>query len=167
MNSPSMNIKDSFFDVNGRFGRLSFSASMLLILCTALILFYLPIVVPVLSFWLTDLIHFMFIFSIIPFFIFSIKRLHDLNLSGWLSLIYCIPVVGFIFFLLLMILKGHSENNQYGLVRKTTNKEKISGWIFIVLFPFIILTLIMTPFLFLNLATTYEPTYYPSVNSAN
>ena len=167
MNSPSMNIKDSFFDVNGRFGRLSFSASMLLTLCIAIVLLYLPTFIAILSIRITYLIHLSFLFSIVPFFIFSIKRLHDLNLSGWLSLIYCIPVVGFIFFLLLMILKGHSENNQYGLVRKTTNKEKISGWIFIVLFPFIILTLIMTPFLFLNLATTYEPTYYPSVNSAN
>lgn len=41
-----------------------------------------------------------------------IKRLHDVNLSGWLSLIYCVPFVN-LFFLLFLIFKAPVDPNKY------------------------------------------------------
>ena len=45
-------------------------------------------------------------------FVLTIKRLHDVNLSGWVSLINCVPFVNF-FFLLFLIFKGSVDPNKY------------------------------------------------------
>ena len=42
-----------------------------------------------------------------------IKRLHDINLSGWFSLINLIPVLNFFFFFFLLF-KRPVEPNKYG-----------------------------------------------------
>lgn len=42
------------------------------------------------------------------------KRLHDLGVTGWLSLIAFIPAVSWIFFLTLMVLPSSQETNEYG-----------------------------------------------------
>lgn len=44
----------------------------------------------------------------------SIKRLHDLNQTGWLSLLQLIPVVSFIFGLYLLFADGTRGSNEYG-----------------------------------------------------
>lgn len=44
----------------------------------------------------------------------GIKRLHDLNKTGWLYLIAIIPIVSFFFMLYLWIAKGDAGDNQYG-----------------------------------------------------
>lgn len=44
----------------------------------------------------------------------GIKRLHDLNKSGWLYIIGFIPIVGFFFSLYLIFWKGDTGDNQYG-----------------------------------------------------
>lgn len=47
-----------------------------------------------------------------PFLVFHIKRLHDVNLSGWFSLIALIPFINFLFFLFLLFRKS-VEPNKY------------------------------------------------------
>jgi len=45
--------------------------------------------------------------------IFSIKRLHDINKSGWYIVLCIIPIVN-IWFIYLLLKKGDDENNKYG-----------------------------------------------------
>jgi uncharacterized membrane protein YhaH (DUF805 family) len=42
-----------------------------------------------------------------------VRRLHDLNLSGWAALLYFIPLVGLVLILFLLFKPGH-EPNKYG-----------------------------------------------------
>ena len=48
------------------------------------------------------------------------RRLHDLNLSGWLQLLYIVPVIngfiGIVFFVMFYFIPGTEGDNQYGRV---------------------------------------------------
>ena len=48
------------------------------------------------------------------------RRLHDLNLSGWLQLLYIVPVVNsivnIVFFVMFYFIPGTEGDNQYGRV---------------------------------------------------
>lgn len=44
----------------------------------------------------------------------TVRRLHDINKSGWFFLINFIPIVGPIWFLILMLTKGDADTNNYG-----------------------------------------------------
>ena len=43
-----------------------------------------------------------------------VRRLHDINLSGWLLLIIFIPFIGLITIIYFMCLKGNERNNDFG-----------------------------------------------------
>ena len=49
------------------------------------------------------------------FFIFMIQRLHDLNKSGWLSLLAIVPLVNLFFAFYLIFARGTEGANNYGL----------------------------------------------------
>lgn len=49
-----------------------------------------------------------------PQVIVGIKRCHDRNRSGWFMLINFIPLIGPIWFLIEMLLKGTTGSNQFG-----------------------------------------------------
>lgn len=51
---------------------------------------------------------------VIPYIAVSIRRLHDTNRSGWWFLIGFIPVIGPIWFLVLMVLAGTGGDNRFG-----------------------------------------------------
>lgn len=51
---------------------------------------------------------------LIPGIAVSVRRLHDLNKSGWMILINLIPIIGNIWFLILMVLDSKPGDNQYG-----------------------------------------------------
>ncbi len=42
------------------------------------------------------------------------RRLHDINKSGWLQLLWLIPILGWIFLIYLLAQEGNAEANQYG-----------------------------------------------------
>ena len=44
----------------------------------------------------------------------NVRRLHDLDKSGWWLLVMCIPVVNFFFGLYILFFKGTQGRNQYG-----------------------------------------------------
>lgn len=44
----------------------------------------------------------------------GVKRLHDLDKSGWLLLLCCVPIVGWIFSLYMLFADGTVGPNQYG-----------------------------------------------------
>ena len=66
-------------------------------------------------------------------FIFTIRRLHDRNHTGWLSLLILVPLVNIIMGLYLVFAPGDDRQNSYGAVRETASWEKVLAWIFIVL----------------------------------
>lgn len=53
--------------------------------------------------------------------IFMIKRLHDLNWTGWLSLLTLVPLVNILFGLILIFAPGNAEPNKYGPPPKPEN----------------------------------------------
>jgi uncharacterized membrane protein YhaH (DUF805 family) len=70
--------------------------------------------IPVLKviFWI---VYILFILAVlIPGVTLGIRRLHDINLSGWLMLICLIPVVNVIAVFLLCVIEGNQYDNQYG-----------------------------------------------------
>lgn len=55
-----------------------------------------------------------FIIGYIGLTIQSIKRLHDLNMSGWWSIANFLPYINVVFFILISILPGNMNENKYG-----------------------------------------------------
>ncbi len=51
---------------------------------------------------------------IIPGLAVSVRRLHDINKSGWMILVVLIPVIGAIWLLVLYVMEGTPGENQYG-----------------------------------------------------
>jgi uncharacterized membrane protein YhaH (DUF805 family) len=43
-----------------------------------------------------------------------VKRLHDLNKSGWWALLFFVPFVNVVFLFYLFLAKGQAKDNQYG-----------------------------------------------------
>lgn len=44
----------------------------------------------------------------------AVRRLHDVNKSGWFILINLLPVIGFFWYLIVMCKAGDEGSNQYG-----------------------------------------------------
>ena len=59
--------------------------------------------------------------------VFTIRRLHDLNLSGWLFLLLYVPVIGSLFWLYTALAKGTEGRNSYGFPRDTLLWEGLFG----------------------------------------
>ncbi|OTG99908.1 MULTISPECIES: DUF805 domain-containing protein [Acinetobacter] len=78
-------------------------------------------------------------------FIFAVRRLHDRNHSGWLSLLMLVPLVNIGMALYLTFAKGDAYANQFGLPRVTRTWEKVLGWIYVLIFPIGILAAIAIP----------------------
>jgi uncharacterized membrane protein YhaH (DUF805 family) len=55
-----------------------------------------------------------FLLFLIPYLSASVRRLHDHDKSGWLFLLTFIPLVGWIFFLIMMLTPGTRGENGYG-----------------------------------------------------
>jgi len=51
---------------------------------------------------------------VVPSLAVSVRRLHDIGISGWLFLIILIPVVGPLILLVMMALEGNPGPNKYG-----------------------------------------------------
>jgi hypothetical protein len=78
-------------------------------------------------------------------FIFTIRRLHDRNHTGWLSLLMLVPLVNLFLILYLFFARGDEGINNYGLPRATATWEKVLGWLYILIVPLGILTAIAVP----------------------
>lgn len=51
--------------------------------------------------------------TLIPGITVMVRRLHDTNRSGWWFFINLIPLIGFIWFVILLLLGSKNENNKY------------------------------------------------------
>lgn len=52
--------------------------------------------------------------TLLPSLAVGARRLHDINKSGWLQLIWIIPILGWIYMIYLLVQKGDAGDNQYG-----------------------------------------------------
>jgi len=78
------------------------------------IIFFILTRIPVLRvlFWI---VYILFVLAIlIPSIALGIRRLHDINLIGWLLLLCLIPVVNVIVVFMLCVIEGNPNDNQYG-----------------------------------------------------
>ena len=66
--------------------------------------------------------------------IYLIRRLHDLNQSGWMSLMLMIPVLNLFLMLYVLMASGTPQINRYGAVQRTATWEKCCAWLLILLF---------------------------------
>jgi len=63
----------------------------------------------------------------------AVKRLHDINLSGWFALLTLVPVVGMFFAFYMMLRPGKDEVNRFGAASVTKGWEKVVGGIYVAL----------------------------------
>lgn len=54
--------------------------------------------------------------TLLPSLAVGARRLHDTNRSGWLQLLWIIPVIGWIIVIIFLVQEGNSADNQYGPV---------------------------------------------------
>lgn len=137
--------KDKPTSASGRFGRLSYLAWLFL----SSIIFMIAVGVLAAVFGLSTIaqnpenisgiaiiiaviLYIAFIYFSI---IFMVRRLHDRNHSGWLSLLVLIPLINIFFALYLLLAKGTVGANNFGEPRITPNWEKVLGWLYIIMIP--------------------------------
>ncbi len=65
--------------------------------------------------------------SLVLYVIFSIRRCHDFNGSGWWVLLGLIPLVNLFFFLYLVLKSGDAGANDYAPPRVTAGWERVVG----------------------------------------
>jgi uncharacterized membrane protein YhaH (DUF805 family) len=61
--------------------------------------------------------------------LFTIRRFHDINASGWWSILVVVPIVNLITILVLILKAGAIGANDYGPPRITRTWEKVLGYI--------------------------------------
>ena len=62
-------------------------------------------------------IYLAFVFgTIVPNYAAGARRLHDINKSGWMQLLWLIPILGWIYLIYVLAQPGDTADNQYGAV---------------------------------------------------
>ena len=147
---------ESALSPSGRFGRLSYLGWNMLMSFSILIiigiiatfspdLFTNPSALTGSSMVAAVLIGIAYIALLYFSFVFTIRRLHDRNHIGWLSLLILVPGINLLFMLYLIFAKGDDRSNQYGPRRNTKGWEKVLAWFYILITPLAILAAIALP----------------------
>lgn len=138
------NLNDSALNAGGRFGRRSYLAwNMLMGFCLMLVGILAAVILPganpflspdgslpMLSLVVMGLIYIAAIYFSI---IFLIRRLHDRNHSGWLSLLMLVPIANILFALYALFAPGNRNHNQFGHPRTTRGWENVLAILYILL----------------------------------
>ena len=115
-----------YFNKTGRLNRESFLSSfikgqliILLILLFNGVVFHLIFALTAWDFFVIDMIIYIpMVILIIPPFAYliniQIKRLHDMNLSGWWCIGICVPFIGVIYLMILFLKRGTKGTNDFG-----------------------------------------------------
>ena len=152
--STDIQTHSSSLSANGRFGRLAYLGwNMLIGLAITIIAIFLAILIPNFDQQITNpspvLIIAMAIIGLVFYialiycsFVLTIRRLHDRNHTGWMSLLMLIPLFNLLFFIYLCCAKGDAAANNYGAPHLTKTWEKVLGWIYITLFPIAMLGIV-------------------------
>ncbi len=151
LSSQTQPINDHPLSAKGRFNRLSYLGwyGLLSLTCMAVLIFLMLMLftgivsihnvnldTPMLSAF-PDLMIFAMIalwFAMVYFqIVFLIRRLHDLNKTGWLSLLLLVPLIQLLFTFYVLLAPGTPYRNDYGDIRPSTTWEKLLAWIVIIL----------------------------------
>ena len=102
---------------SGRMNRLTFFVSWLQITVLSVIL------IVIIEIFLTDPLSTLLGYGISILFgffnaVIVVRRFHDLGMSGWYFLLFCIPLVNFITLLALFFVSGQAKSNKYGALSK-------------------------------------------------
>lgn len=114
-NSDTDDYAPAFFSVKGRIGRVRYLAytlapSFVIIFLAGM---FVAILIPMTGNRpLLALTVYIPVFILL--FIMGVRRLHDINLSGWFSLFSLIPLVNMLFGLVLLFIPGSQGTNRYG-----------------------------------------------------
>lgn len=152
--------KDRPFSHHGRYGRLSYIAwTFIASLFYTAVLFVVIAMSFALSYFLGNglsteelfssslgyLLVILFvavvIFFTVIFINITIRRLHDLNKSGWLWLLMLIPFLNILFWIYILCFKGTEGRNDYGEFRETALSEKYLGVLYTVFLAVLIVVL--------------------------
>lgn len=142
MNSAYLQNNDSPLKAHGRFGRFSYLAwNCLMSFATSAVLILFAVLFPSVlqmssnSISLVPLIIIGLVYLVMIYFsfIFIIRRLHDCNHTGWLSLLIFVPLVNLFLALYLLFAPGNKDTNSFGPPRPTAGWESILAWIYIIL----------------------------------
>ena len=129
---------DNIFSIEGRIGVLRYNTRVL----QGFLMMVIGIGVPVFFHYsgfatvaiMTTVLGSMAVLSALAIMILSaIKRLHDLDYSGWFSLLAAIPIIGIIWSLYYALKPGSDEVNRFGAMRPANKADKIMGVLGIVL----------------------------------
>ena len=123
-----------FFSPSSRINRLRYWAhSMLFIFAMIGVFLVVGLVASLASITLGIVLAVIVYFAMLVFsFILIIQRLHDLNKTGWMSLLAIIPLANIYLFILLIFFKGTEGRNNYGL---QTPPNKAWHWVLALSFP--------------------------------
>jgi len=128
----------SFFNPSGRINRLRYWAhgmSMALLFYAIMAVGFVFISVLGVAFIGWTIIVIAYISLLVYSFILVIQRLHDLNKTGWMSLLMLVPFANIYLFVIVIFFKGTAGRNNYGL---QTPPNKTWHWIMAFSFPVLI-----------------------------
>ena len=120
-------VKDNYANFSGRARRKEY---WMFTLFNIIFLYGLILISGALT-YATETPVFMFLYVIyalavlIPSFGVVVRRLHDTGKSGWYYFVSLIPLVGFIWLLVLLVTEGDKGPNQYGPDPKAIDNEEI------------------------------------------
>ncbi|MBS9777693.1 MAG: DUF805 domain-containing protein [Gammaproteobacteria bacterium] len=134
---PSNEIK--WYSPSGRIGRLRFCCYTMSFLASCALFFYV-LLTDKTTITTTEAFVAVFVLGLAAMyivFIYPIRRLNDLNRTGYLIFIFCIPFINIAFYLYLLLIPGSSEENKYGEI---TEQNKAYYWSILALSTCIVAT---------------------------
>ena len=146
---PPLPAADHPLSIRGRFGRLSFIAwsafLQFIFLCSSIALGLSIDIVNIATFsvdsnWLVSIQGLSSLVALLIMLVYlylgiviTVRRLHDLDRSGWWILLFLLPVINLFIWLYVLFFPGTRGSNQYGPERISPVWEKIVAWLVIVL----------------------------------
>lgn len=128
-----------FFSPSSRINRLRYWAHSMLFTFAMIGVFMVVGVVSTLSMTAGIVLAAIAYIAMLAFsFILIIQRLHDLNKTGWMSLLALIPLANIYLFVLVIFFKGTEGRNNYGL---QTPPNKTWHWVLALAFPVLMVVL--------------------------
>lgn len=126
------------FGVTGRIGRVRYLAWSAVLMFAAVALYLISALFLALVPWLGGLlVTAVVIGALVVSVQIGVQRLHDMGWSGWLWLLNLVPLVGSVFAILMLVVPGNQDANQYGAPpppNSTAVKVLAFGWLVIPVF---------------------------------
>ncbi|PQB06912.1 hypothetical protein BST83_06915 [Polaribacter filamentus] len=116
-------LKEHYLDFSGRARRKEYWMFTLVNLIISWSLGSLDFIFGTTFFSLISVVYSLLVF--IPSLAVAVRRLHDVGKSGWYYLLIFIPIIGWIWLLVLLVTEGESNSNKWGENPKGIGNESI------------------------------------------